>query len=74
MIGWQELLIVMIIVMLIFGTSKISGIGKSMGTAIRDFRDSMKGEPEKEQPPAESPKKEETASEKTAQEEAGKTK
>ena len=48
MIGWQELLIVMVIVMLIFGTSKISGIGKSMGTAIRDFRDSMKGESEEE--------------------------
>jgi sec-independent protein translocase protein TatA len=46
MVGWQELLIVMVIVMLIFGTSKISGIGKAMGTAIRDFKDSMKSEPE----------------------------
>lgn len=44
MLGWQELLIILVIVMLIFGTSKISGIGKSLGSAIRDFRDSMKGE------------------------------
>lgn len=45
MIGWQELIIILIIVMLIFGTSKITGIGKSLGTAIRDFRDAMKSEP-----------------------------
>jgi sec-independent protein translocase protein TatA len=46
-IGWQELLIIMVIVMLVFGTSRISGIGKAMGTAIRDFKESMKSEPEK---------------------------
>jgi sec-independent protein translocase protein TatA len=45
LIGWQELIIVLVIVMLIFGTSKISGIGKSLGTTIRDFRDAMKSEP-----------------------------
>mgnify|MGYP001363737336 CR=1 FL=1 len=71
MIGWQELLIVMVIVMLVFGTSKISGIGKSMGTAIRDFRDSMKGEPESDKSP-ESPK-DEKAGEETPKE-AGKIK
>ena len=57
-LGWQELLIVLIIVMLIFGTSKISGIGKSLGGAIRDFRDSMKGvgTPEEDEPEEDSPK------------------
>ena len=55
--GWQELLIILVIVMLIFGTSKISGIGKSLGGAIRDFRDSMKGEAsEEEEPPEDSAK------------------
>jgi sec-independent protein translocase protein TatA len=43
--GPWELLIVLAIVMLLFGTSKITGIGKSLGGAIRDFRDSMKSEP-----------------------------
>ncbi|RJP71145.1 MAG: twin-arginine translocase TatA/TatE family subunit [Candidatus Abyssobacteria bacterium SURF_17] len=43
--------------MLVFGTSKISGIGKSLGTAIRDFRDSLKGEPEeKSKSPEQNPK------------------
>ncbi len=57
-LGWQELLIILIIVMLIFGTSKVSGIGKSLGGAIRDFRDSMKGggAPEEDEPKEDSPK------------------
>ena len=59
MLGWQELLIILVIVMLIFGTSKISGIGKSLGSAIRDFRDSMKGEsPAEDNAPGEAPEKE----------------
>ena len=59
MLGWQELLIVLVIVMLIFGTSKIRGIGKSLGSAIRDFRDSMSGDAsEEEKEPEASPKEE----------------
>ena len=55
--GWQELIIILVIVMLIFGTSKISGIGKSLGSAIRDFRDSVKGEsPEEKEALKEEPK------------------
>lgn len=56
-IGPTELILILLIVMLIFGTSRITGIGKSLGTAIRDFRDSMKGEPPpKEKSPEQSPK------------------
>jgi sec-independent protein translocase protein TatA len=40
--GPWELIIILAIVMLIFGTSKVSGLGKSLGGAIRDFRDSVK--------------------------------
>jgi sec-independent protein translocase protein TatA len=56
--GWQELLIILVIVMLIFGTSKVSGIGKSLGGAIRDFRDSMRGGDSEEEKPAEDSAKE----------------
>jgi sec-independent protein translocase protein TatA len=56
-IGPTELILILLIVMLIFGTSRLTGIGKSVGTAIRDFRESMKGEPpQKEKPPEETPK------------------
>jgi len=43
-IGMQELVIVMIIVLLIFGGSKISGIGRSLGEAISEFKDAVKPE------------------------------
>lgn len=47
--GWQELLIVLVIVVIIFGGSKLAGVGKASGRAIREFRDEMKG-PDGEQP------------------------
>lgn len=57
MIGPWEIGGLLLIVILIFGTSKITGLGKSLGTAIRDFRDSVRGEtPEDEKPIEESPK------------------
>ena len=38
---WQ-LLIVLLIVVLLFGTKKLSSIGKDMGGAVKGFRDSMR--------------------------------
>lgn len=51
---WQ-LMIVLVIVLLLFGTKKLRNIGSDLGGAIRGFRSSMKesseedkeGEPEK---------------------------
>ena len=37
LIGWQELLVIMVIVMLIFGTNRIRDIGKTLETAVRDL-------------------------------------
>ena len=42
--GWQELLLILIIVLAIFGGSKLSGIGRGLGEGIRNFRKGMKGE------------------------------
>ncbi len=42
---WQ-LLIVLLIVVLLFGTKKLRSIGKDMGGAVRGFREAM-GEAEK---------------------------
>ena len=41
--GWQEWLVVLVIVVVIFGTSKLAGVGKASGQAIRDFKDAVKG-------------------------------
>ncbi len=39
--GFQELLIVLIIALVIFGPSKLPQIGSGLGKAIRDFRKGM---------------------------------
>ena len=56
MIGPWEIGGLVVLALLIFGTGKITGIGKSLGTAIRDFRESVKSEPEDEKPIEETPK------------------
>lgn len=59
---WQ-LLIVLVIVLLLFGTKKLRNIGSDLGGAIRGFRSSMKegSEDEKEDEPAQIEKEESTA-------------
>ena len=42
MIGIQELLVILVIVVLLFGTKKLRTIGSDLGGAIRNFRESMK--------------------------------
>ena len=43
--GIKELVVILIIVMLVFGTKKIKGVGSDVGGWIRDFRKAMKEEP-----------------------------
>lgn len=37
-IGWVQLLILLLIVLLIFGTKRVRHLGRDLGGAIRDFR------------------------------------
>jgi len=39
-------LIILVVVALVFGTGKLKNIGKDLGTAIKDFKSTMK-DPEK---------------------------
>ena len=43
-LGWSELLIILVIVVLLFGTSKIPQLGESLGKGIKNFQKAMKGE------------------------------
>ena len=38
--------IVLVVVMLVFGTKKISGMGSDIGKAVKGFKDGVKGEGE----------------------------
>jgi sec-independent protein translocase protein TatA len=43
-LGWGELLIILLIVLAVFGTSRIAGIGGALGGSIREFKTAMKDE------------------------------
>ena len=54
-IGWQELLFLGGILMLIFGATKLPAIGRGMGEGIREFKKSLKGEETDDSSEAEKP-------------------
>jgi len=41
-IGLPELIVILVIVVLLFGTSKLPQLGKGLGDAIRNFKGAMK--------------------------------
>lgn len=54
--GLPELLIILLIVVVIFGASKLPQLGRGLGEGIRNFRKGLKGSDEGEAPDGESPK------------------
>ncbi len=42
-IGWPELLVILVIVLLLVGTRRLPEIGRSLGEAIREFQRAMRG-------------------------------
>lgn len=42
-LGMQELVIILLIALLLFGGSRLAGIGKSSGRAIREFKEETRG-------------------------------
>ncbi len=41
MIGWQQLLVIAVIVILIFGTKKLRNVGGDLGNAVKGFKKAM---------------------------------
>jgi len=48
-IGWVQLLIVLAIIILIFGTKKLRNLGGDVGGAIKNFKTAMKEGAEEEE-------------------------
>jgi len=42
MLSWQHLLLVLVIVLLVFGTKKLRNIGQDLGGAIKGFKEGIK--------------------------------
>jgi sec-independent protein translocase protein TatA len=38
-LGWQELVIVLVIIMIIFGAGKLPQVAKSLGQGVKEFRE-----------------------------------
>lgn len=49
-LGFGEILVVLLILVFIFGTSRIPELGKGLGEGIRNFKKSVKGEEEEKKP------------------------
>ncbi len=52
-LGPSELLIILAIVLLLFGGSRLAGLGKSTGRALKEFKEETKGLKAGETPPVE---------------------
>ena len=50
-IGSTELLVILVIAVLVFGSNRLPEIGAGMGKAIRDFRKAASGGPEESTEP-----------------------
>ena len=50
-LGAPELIIIGLIVVLLFGVGKISGLGKELGSSIKEFRKAVKDEDAEKQAP-----------------------
>ena len=44
--SWWHWLVVLIVVVLVFGTKKLRNLGSDLGGAVKGFKDGMKGEDE----------------------------
>jgi sec-independent protein translocase protein TatA len=49
-VGPLEIAVVLIIVLIIFGPKRLPELGKSMGHGIREFKNSISGESDKDSP------------------------
>jgi len=45
-IGWPELILVLVIVLIVFGVGRLGKLGKELGEGISSFRQGLKGDQE----------------------------
>jgi len=55
-LGMQELLVILLILLVLFGSRKIPEIGRGLGEGIRGFRSALRGDA----PPADPPRDDES--------------
>lgn len=53
--GAQELMVILVIVLVLFGGSKLPDLAKSLGKSMKEFKKGIASEPEEEQAPKPGP-------------------
>jgi sec-independent protein translocase protein TatA len=48
-IGWPEIIVILVVVVLVFGVGRISKIGGEIGSGIRAFKQGLSGEKDDDQ-------------------------
>ena len=48
-LGFQEILLIAVVAVLLFGGKKMGELGKGMGEGIKNFKEALKGEEKKEE-------------------------
>lgn len=59
-LGVPELLIILVIVLILFGASRLRGLGGALGGSIKEFKDAVGDDPNQKKTPAETAEKTET--------------
>jgi sec-independent protein translocase protein TatA len=49
-IGWQGLIIILVVLLVIFGPKRLPEMGRSLGKGMREFKDSVTGKDDDDQP------------------------
>jgi sec-independent protein translocase protein TatA len=47
-IGWMEMLILLLVILLVFGPKRLPEMGRSLGRGLREFKDSVSGKDDDE--------------------------
>jgi len=47
-LGWTEIILLILILLIVFGSTRLPQIGEALGKGIKNFQKSMKGDPKKE--------------------------
>ena len=54
-IGWQGLVIILIVLLVIFGPKRLPEMGRSIGRGMREFKESVTGKDDEDDQPREIP-------------------
>ena len=52
-VGWGELVVILAIVLLIVGARRLPEIGRSLGQAVQEFQEALRGPSRKDDQPSE---------------------